>query len=81
MKVELKKVEINNISIESRVYGGCSLFGGGAREVYKYTFELDRYINPIVFEEVGTPDSLKEFRESKGLSKDELTEWLNVNYK
>jgi len=82
MRKEKKKVELNfeQVSMDRMSYG-CHQIAPA-----KYTYEFTTY-EPVdietleCFVEVDVPETLSEFRQIHGLSKEELTEWLNKNYK
>ena len=82
MKKEKKKIELNleQVSMD-RMSFGCHEIAPA-----KYTYEFTTY-EPVAIEtlecfvEVDVPETLSEFREMNNLSKEELTEWLNKNYK
>tara|TARA_R110002050_G_scaffold118220_1_gene235540 strand:+ start:228 stop:467 length:240 start_codon:yes stop_codon:yes gene_type:complete len=77
MKKELKEVDVDYSQIEV----DCSPTGIMEYKVVffckKYPGEnedLKLFVNKFV------PETLKDFRELHGLSKEELVEWLNNNY-
>jgi len=81
MKKEKKKVDLSlqQVDCERR-----NPVFGDMRFDYTYTFVGHEGLNPEAFEiftEIEVPETLVEFREMHGLSKDELVDWLNKNYK
>jgi len=82
MKTVKKQVQLNleQVSMERNE---CS-FG---RPESRFTYEFTGYGHvPNIetlefFVEVEEPETLKEFRQQKGITKTELVEWLNKNYK
>lgn len=79
MKTVRKKIKVIDASVELH----CSSVAPG-HSMYEYKFSSDELIHADSVEvthEVEIPETLKEFREQKGLSKLELVEWLNQYYK
>lgn len=79
VKVNKRPLSIEEISME---HTGCGMLGVGP--VYTYSFQtaqrFDHKAEIEIYQEIEVPEKLKEFLELKGLSKDELVEWLNANY-
>tara|TARA_R110002074_G_scaffold30696_1_gene86649 strand:- start:195 stop:440 length:246 start_codon:yes stop_codon:yes gene_type:complete len=79
MKTELVKVE----NVEScTVTMGDGYFNGLSE--FKTEFKTESFPGDpevlILFKEVQVAETLKEFRELHGLTKEGLVEWLNENY-
>ena len=84
MKTVKKKIELDIESTE--MMGGCSSWlsdSVGSR--FRHTFISNGIIPNLetieCFVEVEEPETIKEFLQEKQLSKTELIEWLNKNYK
>ena len=81
MKVEKKQIELHCIEVRGEDYG-CEMIGC-RRPEFTYTFKSDKYYDIerlSFFIDVDVAETLKEFRELKGMSKSELVEWLNENF-
>lgn len=82
MKTVKKKLDC---SVESVSMEKMECLWGGDRPVYTYTIKTNSYIPNIetleLFVDVEEPETLAEFREQKDITKVELVDWLNKNYK
>lgn len=80
MRKERKLVDmrLEQVSVERMEHFGF------APMTYTYEFKTHEPIDTETLEcfvEVDVPETLAEFRQMNNLSKEELTEWLNKNYK
>ena len=82
MKTVKKKLDC---SIESLSMEQMECVWGDTRPIYTYKLVTNKYIPNIetleLFVDVDEPENLKEFRTQKDLTKIELVDWLNKNYK
>lgn len=82
MKTKKKKVLLTPESVERRSSSCDLMFPQG---VFYYTFSSREHIPNIEtmehFIEVEEAETLKEFRKLKDVSKEELVEFLNQNFK
>lgn len=80
VKANCQPIEIEEISME---HVGCGMLG--VSRVYTYTFQSQEWFDQgseiEIYKEVEVPEKIKEFLEAKCLTKDELVDWLNKNYK
>jgi len=82
-EVNLELLE-STMNIDSNMSGG--LFGPFpvVRNKQKLTFNCYEFLDPrdlTHFIDVEIPETLKEFREHHEISKKDLIDWLNKNYK
>jgi hypothetical protein len=83
MKKKIVEVPGEDIlSTEVNYEGG---FGFSSDKTFTASFTTKKFVGPPealkLFTEVDVPETLKEFRELHDLSKEELLQWLNNNYK
>ena len=83
MKKVKKQIHLRLDKVNLNQNGGCYL--GRPENRYTYEFSGHGYIENIdtleAFVEVEEPETIAEFREQKDLTKTELVDWLNKNYK